>query len=75
MLNQISETEFWVKQKEYLFCFTRQREHMLSKLCIPIQEDLVESFIAMVPGEGEVADKDQSMCRACSPLIWPQVVS
>ena len=39
-----------------LYCFARQRGHRLSRLCIPIQEDLMESFIAIVPGEGEVAD-------------------
>ena len=49
---------------------------MLSRLCIPIQEDLVESFIAMVPGEGEVADKGsecvqglQSLNRASGGLL------
>ena len=25
--------------------------------------------------EGGIADKDQGACRACPPLIWPQVVS
>ena len=33
-------------------------------------------FIAMVQGlKGGVAAKDQGVCRASIPLIWPQVVS
>ena len=41
---------------------------MLSRLCIPIQEDLVESFIAMVPGEGEVADIRIRVCAGPAVL-------
>ena len=25
--------------------------------------------------KGRVVDKDQSVCRACMPLDWPQVIS
>ena len=53
---------------EYLYCFARQRGHMLSRLCIPIQEDLVESFIALVPGEGEVADIRIRVCAGPAVL-------
>ena len=44
-----------------------------SKLCIPAQVDLVGSVMAM--WKGGVADKGLGVCRACTPLIWPQVVS
>ena len=38
-----------------------KRDHAL-KTCVPTWEDIAEF-------EGRVADKDQDVCRACTPLI------
>lgn len=42
------------------------------KLCVPTQEGLVRSFIAMIQGWGCL--QDLGVCRACAPLIWSQEV-
>ena len=46
---------------------------MPSKTVFQPRGDLVRSFIAKV--QGGVADKNQGVCRVCTPLIWAQMVS
>ena len=35
---------------------------------------LGEEFYRYGSRGGEVADKDQGVCKVCTPLIWPQMV-
>ena len=73
VLNQISGTEFWVKEKRIallsILCQPKGDTAVscLEKLCVPTQEDLIRSFITMLP-KGGAADKT----RVCA---GSQVVS
>ena len=81
-LNWISEPEFWWSRKEQVYCFARQRGAQWANALKWILVSHHGGGGGGLGGEfyryglgGGVAEKDQGVCRASTPLIWPQMVS
>ena len=62
-------------EKKSFIAFPGKGRHgrLLPLKTVKTREDLVRSFIAIV--QEWLADKDQGVCRACTPLICSQVIS
>lgn len=74
----LEERDFGEKEKNSFIALagewdTTHSGFMPAKLCVASWGDLVRRLIILV--QGQSCCKDQGVCRAYIPFIWPQVVS